>query len=152
MEQQLNQNNPVIKPTADRTSTVTAISGQQQIVTTTPTITPAERKLLDAMDGNSVVIQEHVQDLQNQVLVGRDTYEEGEEDDILNQCRAEAARKGDLSPMHSGKNRKSHTRKNSWDDKVSDFLNVRRLPMRVAKQKKADPTTSTKSNRPKKKS
>ncbi|XP_070030576.1 uncharacterized protein [Nicotiana sylvestris] len=194
MEQQLNQNDPVIKPTADRTSTVTTISGQQQIVTTTPTITPAERKLLDAMvsskpasslnltalstgrvnysrnkmqsilqhknkaalvnkqDGNSVVIQEHVQDLQNQVFVGRDTYEEGEEDDILNQCRAEATRKGDLSPMHNGKNRKSHTRKNSWDDKVSDFLNVRRLPMRVAKQKKAAPTTSTKSNRSKKKS
>ena len=127
MEQQLNQNDPVIKPTVDRPSIVTIISGQQQIVTTTPTITPAERKLLDAMvsskpasslnltalstgrvnysrnkmqsilqhknkaalvnkqDGNSVVIQEHVQDLQNQVFVGRDTYEEGEEEDKDNE-------------------------------------------------------------------
>jgi len=112
----------------------------------------SKASLVTAQAGNTLMTQGVSQDMPNPLLVGRDIYEEGEEDDILNQCRAEASRKGDLSPMHSGKIKKAHTRKNSWDDKVSDFLNVRRPPMRVAKQKKAAPTTSTKSNRSKKKS
>lgn len=86
------------------------------------------------------------------VNVGRDVYEDGEEDAILQQCHAEAAKKGDLSPMHSGQSKKTHTRKKSWDGKLNEEVNVRRLPMTIAKQKQVAPTTSTRSNRSKKKS
>nr|XP_009801946.1 PREDICTED: uncharacterized protein LOC104247588 [Nicotiana sylvestris] len=107
--------------------------------------------LINKQDGNSVVIQEMVQDMPNPVIVGRDTYEEGEEEDILNQYRAEAVRKGDLSPMHRGKRKKTHKREKNWDSKMSEDVNIRRLPMRFAKQKHVYPTTSTKSTRSKKK-
>lgn len=106
--------------------------------------------LVNPQEGNTMVPQGFDQDIPIPVIVGRDTFEEGEEDDIINQCRAEAARKGDLSPMHSGKSKKSRTRDKSWDGKVNEDENVRRLPMRVAKQKKAIQNTSTKSHRSKK--
>ena len=107
--------------------------------------------LANTQEGNELITLDLHDNRPHPVNVGIDMYEEGEEDAILQQCRAEASRKGDLSPMHSGKIKKAHTRKNSWDDKVSDFLNVRRPPMRVAKQKKVSPTTSTRSNRSKRK-
>lgn len=100
---------------------------------------------------NALMTQDFVQDMPHPVNVGRDMYEEGEEDYMLQQCREEAAKKGDLSPMHSGKSKKSYTRKKSWDGRVNEEANIRRLPMRVAKQKQAAPTTSTRSNRSKKK-
>jgi len=100
---------------------------------------------------NALMTQDLVQDMPNPVNVGRYMYEEGDEDDMLQQCQAEATQKGDLSPMHSEKSKKSHTRKKSWDDRVNEEANVRRLPMRVAKQKVVASTTSTRSNRSKKK-
>lgn len=111
-----------------------------------------QSKAMVATGESALVSLDMIQNEPQPVNLGREFFEQGEEDAMLQQCREEAARKGDLSPMHSGKICKSHTRKNSWDDKVSDFLNVRRPPMRVAKQNKAAPTTSTKSNRSKKKS
>lgn len=115
--------------------------GQQQsktIVTTT-------------QGGDALVTLDIVQSSPQLVNLGSEFFEQGEEEAMLQECRAQASRKGDLSPRHSGKGKKTHTRKNSWDDKVSDFLNVRRPPMRVAKQKQAAPTTSMRSNRSKKK-
>lgn len=51
------------------------------------------------------------QELANQHQDGNlsiDIYEEGEEEELLEFCRAEVARSGDLSPMHSRKRRR-HT-------------------------------------------
>lgn len=112
-----------------------------------------EKKILTkSQDANTVMAQGTIQILSNQVNVGRDTYEEREEDTILQEFRANAAKQGDLSPMHNGCNKKHHTRKSSWDDKLNDEAIGRRLPMRASKQKQATPTTSTTSNRSKKKS
>lgn len=82
---------------------------------------------------------------------GVDIYEEGEEEEVLAQCRAEAARGGDLSLMHNGKTKKSHTRKKSWEGNMNEAVNTRLPPMRVAKQKVAAPTTLTRFNQSKKK-
>lgn len=83
---------------------------------------------------NDLMTQDLVQNLSHLVQVGKDIYEEGDEDEIMQQCRAEAAQRGDLSPMYSGQSKKTHTRKKSWDEKVNEEVNVRRLPMRIAKQ------------------
>lgn len=91
--------------------------------------------MVNIQDGDALIAQGIEQDMPNPVKLGRDIFEEGEEDELLNKCRAETARKGDLSPMYSGKRKKTHTREKSWDGKVSEDVNIRRLPMRVAKQK-----------------
>lgn len=85
------------------------------------------------------------------VNVGRDIYEDEEEDATLQECRAHAAKQVDLSPMHSRQSKTNYTRKKSWDGKVSEEGIGRRLLMRIAKQKQAAPTTSTRSNCSKKK-
>ncbi|XP_070046835.1 uncharacterized protein [Nicotiana tomentosiformis] len=75
--------------------------------------------LANTHHANALMTQDLVQHMPNPVNVGRDIYEEGEKDDMLQQCQEEAAKKGDLSHMHSGKGKKSHTRKKSWDGKMT---------------------------------
>lgn len=88
--------------------------------------------------------------------MGHDLYEKGEEEELLDASFANVAREGDLSPRHlrSGSNKskkKAHEKQHSWDGKVTQEVVIRQLPMRVAKQKAASPTTSTRSIRSKKK-
>lgn len=83
------------------------------------------------------VVEQEIANQYQEGNFGVDIYEKGEEEEVLAQCRAEAARGRDLSPMHSGKTKKQHTRKKNWDDNV----NERRLTMRVAKQKVVASTT-----------
>ncbi|XP_070036407.1 uncharacterized protein [Nicotiana tomentosiformis] len=61
--------------------------------------------LANTQDGNALMTLDLVQNIPHPVNVGKDLYEEGKEDEMLQQCRAEAAKRGDLSPMHSGKER-----------------------------------------------
>lgn len=88
------------------------------------------------------------------VDMGQSFYEEGEEE-LLDACFDSVAMVGDLSPRHvrsrSNKGKKTHERQYSWDSKVTQEVVIRQLPMRVAKQKRAAPTTSARSNRSKKK-
>lgn len=70
--------------------------------------------------------------------LGFHIYEEGEEEELLEHCRAEDARSGDLFYMHSEKKKKkAHTRKKSWDGNM----------MRVAKQNGAVSTRSSRSKK-----
>lgn len=62
---------------------------------------------------NALMIKNLIQNLPNTVNLGKDIYEEGEEDEMLQQCLEEAAKRGDVSPVHSGKSKKSQTRKKS---------------------------------------
>lgn len=109
---------------------------------------------------NAMVVKRHeplgmvAQRLANQQLEANlrvDIYEEGEEEELFNYSRADEARSGDLSPTHSRKNNKTHTRKTCWDDKVNEGVTLKILPMREAKQKRAAKTTSTRTTRSKKK-
>ncbi|OIS95841.1 hypothetical protein A4A49_58598, partial [Nicotiana attenuata] len=59
------------------------VSGQQQI-----------QLVQDTMTGQQQL--EFAYNSTHAVNVGRDIYEEGEEDEMLQQCRAEAAKRGDL--------------------------------------------------------
>lgn len=63
-----------------------------------------------------------------------ETFEEGQEEEILSQCRKDAARKGDLSPMHAKTTKKGRQRDRSFDGRV-EVANIRRPPMRMVKQK-----------------
>lgn len=85
-----------------------------------------KQKQTDAMvyksqEGNALVLQQFPQEIPNSINLGRDAYEEDDENITLNQLRAAAARKGDLSPFHSGKNRKSRTRDRSWDGRQHSY-------------------------------
>ncbi|KAH0737511.1 hypothetical protein KY290_036216 [Solanum tuberosum] len=53
-------------------------------------------------------------------LQDEDIFEEGEEEDVLDHCFANAIRNADISP--------------SWDGKMSEEFVPRHLPMRLAKQ------------------
>ncbi|KAG5610905.1 hypothetical protein H5410_022186 [Solanum commersonii] len=48
-------------------------------------------------------------------LQDEETFEESEEEDMLNYCLANAARDADISPRQQRNNKKKHGRKNSWD-------------------------------------
>lgn len=80
-----------------------------------------------------------VLDMPNQRTVDSDTVVEGEVIEGLPQSV-------ETVPINAIEEQKSHTKEKSRDD------NVRRPPMRNAKQKQVAPTTSTRSNRSKKKS
>lgn len=58
--------------------------------------------------------QDIAQNSSDAVNVERDMYEEREEEEMLQECRAEAAKRGDLSLMHSEKIKKSHIRKKKY--------------------------------------
>nr|XP_033516182.1 uncharacterized protein LOC108947906 [Nicotiana tomentosiformis] len=76
-------------------------------------------------------LQMVVQELPNQQLEANlrvAIYDEGEDDEYLEYCPEEAAKSGDLSPMHREK-------------KVNQGIALKQLPMRAAKQKVAAPST-----------
>ncbi|KAH0692243.1 hypothetical protein KY285_019340 [Solanum tuberosum] len=84
-------------------------------------------------------------------LQDEDTFEESEEEDMLNYCFANAARDADISPMQQRNNKKKHGRKNSWDGKMTEEFVPRHLPLRLAKQNHMTvSTTLTRSNKSKK--
>ncbi|OIT34925.1 hypothetical protein A4A49_61112, partial [Nicotiana attenuata] len=62
------------------------VSGKQQIQPTQET----------THDLNALMTQEFAYNSTHAVNVGKDIYEKGEEDEMLQQCRAEAAKRGDL--------------------------------------------------------
>ncbi|XP_009786833.2 putative WEB family protein At1g65010, chloroplastic [Nicotiana sylvestris] len=59
-----------------------------------------------SQDANVLMAQDTIQNFPNPMNVGRDMYEDGEEDEMLQKCRQEVAKKGDLSPMHSVEERR----------------------------------------------
>ncbi|KAK4710989.1 hypothetical protein R3W88_005502 [Solanum pinnatisectum] len=93
----------------------------------------------------------------NAIDLGDDSFDEDEEDNILDECFDKVARDGDISPRHqrSGSNkskRKTHGRQHSWDGKVTGEFVPRQLPMRLAKQNHMTVSIDlTRSNQPKKK-
>jgi len=86
------------------------------------------------------------------VDMGQGFYEEGGEEEHVDESFPNVAREGDLSPRHlrSGSNKikkKAHERQHSSDGKETQGAAIRKLLMRVAKKKVAAPTTSTRSNK-----
>ncbi|XP_019236474.1 PREDICTED: uncharacterized protein LOC109216748 [Nicotiana attenuata] len=71
--------------------------------------------VVKSQEENTLVTQSFVQDVPNLVISGRDTYVEGEEDDILNKCMAEAARK---EPTAEDSDEVKATRKKREDDEL----------------------------------
>lgn len=130
------------------------MSQAKQLVTADSVISSEEKQSLEVIantesniiSGSSVL---NSQELPKISCAGTHMLEEGEEEDFINQCRANASIKGDLSPMHSARIKKSHQRERSWD---GNMVEVRKPPMRNAKQKQAAQTNFPKSNRLKNKS
>ncbi|KAG5608472.1 hypothetical protein H5410_019753 [Solanum commersonii] len=83
-------------------------------------------------------------------LQDEDTFEESEEEDMLNYCFANAVRDADISPMQQRNNKKKHGRKNSWDGKKTEEFVPRHLPMLAKQNHMTVSTTLTRSNKPKK--
>uniref|UniRef100_M1DYT0 NB-ARC domain containing protein n=1 Tax=Solanum tuberosum TaxID=4113 RepID=M1DYT0_SOLTU len=89
--------------------------------------------------------------------LGDDSFNEDEEENMLDVCFDKVARDGDISPRHqrSGSNenkKKTHGRQHSWDGKVTREFVPRHLPMRQAKQNHTTVSiASTRSNTSKKK-
>jgi len=112
-------------------------SGQKQIATTSQVMSDDERIYLESLLSANAP---------QSVNLGINLNLAREDDPIFALCRQQ-----DLSPSRIGPNHNIRTRDKSWEGKVSDEGIVRRPPMRVAKQKQAAPTTSTRSNRSKRK-
>ncbi|WMV51851.1 hypothetical protein MTR67_045236 [Solanum verrucosum] len=89
--------------------------------------------------------------------LGDDSFDEDEEENMLDTCIDKVARDGDISPRHqrSGSNKnkkKTHGRQHSWDGKVTGEFVPRHLPIRLAKQNHMTVSIdSTRSNTSKKK-
>ncbi|KAG5628234.1 hypothetical protein H5410_013452 [Solanum commersonii] len=89
--------------------------------------------------------------------LGNDSFNEDEEENMLDVCFDKVARDGDIPPRYqrSGSNKnkkKTYGRQHSWDGKVTREFVPRHLPMRLAKQNHTTvPIASTRSNTSKKK-
>ncbi|KAG5611733.1 hypothetical protein H5410_023014 [Solanum commersonii] len=77
-----------------------------------------------------------------------DTFEESEEEDMLNYCFANATRDEDISPRQQ---QKEAWKKKYWDGKMTEEFVPRHLPMRLGEQNNMTvSTTLTRSNKSKK--
>ncbi|KAM3270747.1 hypothetical protein P3S67_028949 [Capsicum chacoense] len=70
--------------------------------------------------------------------LGINIFDEKDGDEVLDEFFAKVAKDGDLSPRQQRKGfkkKKTRERQHSWDDKVSEEVILRQLPMEVTKQK-----------------
>ncbi|KAM3270574.1 hypothetical protein P3S67_028776 [Capsicum chacoense] len=131
---------------------------QRKLSPTTPIIVPRSTKLLTSRHENvitnkneskpvaskfsptTVDLSKYVLDEEeNDIDLGEDSFDEDDEDNILDICFDKVARDGDISPRHrrSGSNKnkkKTHGRHHSWDGRVIEEFLPRHLSMQLAKQ------------------
>ncbi|KAH0770728.1 hypothetical protein KY290_014709 [Solanum tuberosum] len=98
-----------------------------------PKSTIAKKNEQEALASGFSPINSYASDL------GDDSFDEDEDEDMLDICFDTMAKDGDISPRHqrSGSNKnkkKTHGRQHSWDSKVTGEFVPRHLPMRLTKQ------------------